>query len=131
MAKPQRVGVAVVEHAGRVLVGLRRDGQTLAGHAEFPGGKCHPNEEPSDCAERECLEETGLPVTAVRLLDHRVHAYSEVTVEISFWLCRPKDEPFANNAFCGFRFVPVRELRELPFPAANRTTIELLTSELT
>jgi 8-oxo-dGTP pyrophosphatase MutT (NUDIX family) len=54
-----RIGIAIVEHAGRFLVGVRGDGSPLSGKAEFPGGKCHENESPAECAVRECLEETG------------------------------------------------------------------------
>ncbi len=40
-----RVAIAVVEHSGYYLVGTRKPGEVLAGHAEFPGGKCLPGEE--------------------------------------------------------------------------------------
>eukprot|EP00913_Durusdinium_trenchii_P035339 g33069.t1 len=54
------IGIAVVEHAGQYLVGVRGDDGPLPGKAEFPGGKCRAGEMPRDCAVRECLEETGL-----------------------------------------------------------------------
>ena len=52
----KRIGIAVVEHAGRYLVGIRGPDVPLAGYAEFPGGKCLPNESPEDCAVRECRD---------------------------------------------------------------------------
>ena len=54
------IGVAVVEHGGRYLVGVRSEDRTLSGKAEFPGGKCEPHESPMSCAVRECKEEAGI-----------------------------------------------------------------------
>ena len=54
MSSATRIGIAVVESAGQVLVGLRPEGVPLAGMAEFPGGKCEQDETPRSCAVREC-----------------------------------------------------------------------------
>ena len=43
---PTLVTAAVVERAGRLLVTRRLEGTHLAGHWEFPGGKCEAGESP-------------------------------------------------------------------------------------
>ena len=122
---PKRIGIAIVEDTGRVLVGVRQADQVLAGQAEFPGGKCEPDESPGDCAIRECLEETGLHVEPVEQLDRVEYEYPHATVDLHFWLCRPAgglmEEP--RN---GFRWQPIGSLRDLDFPAANAKVIEKL-----
>ncbi|MDP6469251.1 MAG: NUDIX domain-containing protein, partial [Pirellulaceae bacterium] len=60
--EPTLIAIAVVEHNGRFLVGMRPVETVLAGFSEFPGGKVEPNEVPAQAAVRECLEETGLEV---------------------------------------------------------------------
>ena len=40
-----RIGIAVVESAGRILVGQRAADVPLPGLAEFPGGKCESDED--------------------------------------------------------------------------------------
>lgn len=121
-----RVGIAIVEQAGRFLVGVRPEGVPLAGAAEFPGGKCAGEESPSACAERECLEETGLAVTAVECLEMRTHRYPHGVVEIHFWICRPVNATAGAPLLGNFRWADAAELPTLPFPDANATVIESL-----
>lgn len=120
----KQIGLAVVEHHGRYLVGMRSADQVLGGCAEFPGGKCEPQECPSDCAVRECFEETGLTVIAERRLDTIGFAYAHGAVELHFWLCRPVGKIEADHH--GFRWVPAKQLTSLSFPEANRPIIEQL-----
>jgi 8-oxo-dGTP diphosphatase len=122
----ERVAIAVVEYDGRYLVGTRGPDQSLAGRAEFPGGRCLPNEEGSACAVRECREETGLAVTVVRKLCECRHAYAHGTLELEFWLCRLERGENADRAAGGFRWVPLDSLSSLDFPDANRTVLKIL-----
>lgn len=121
-----RIGIAIVEHEGQFLVGVRQAGQVLAGRAEFPGGKCEPDEMAADCAVRECLEETGIAVVAERLLDQTEHEYQHGRVALEFWLCRVAASSTPQN---GFRWVDRQNLTALDFPEANRRVIEQIVSE--
>ena len=123
---PKRIGIAIVEDAGRVLVGVRQENQVLAGQAEFPGGKCEPDESPCDCAIRECLEETGLRVEPVEQLDQVEYEYPHATVDLHFWLCRLVERLSEVPPQNGFRWQPVGLLGEFDFPAANALVIEKL-----
>lgn len=122
--EPQRIGIAVVEQDGRYLVGVRDASQTLAGKAEFPGGKCVSDETPRDAAVRECMEETGLSVESIELLYATEHTYSHASVAIEFWLCHSTDGNAQPSN--GFRWFPRDELITLDFPEANRPMLELL-----
>jgi 8-oxo-dGTP diphosphatase len=127
----KQIGIAIVEFEGRYLVGTRQEQQTLAGLAEFPGGKCEVGESPEGCAARECLEETGLSVNPVRLLNRVHHEYAHSNVDLHFWLCNvsgrngesPEMEPRPAN---GFEWKSVDELRNLSFPEANATVVQML-----
>lgn len=128
MSSPRVIGVAVVEHRDRFLVGVRGKDGPLAGYDEFPGGKCHEAELPAECAVRECAEETGLKVETVELLLQRQFTYEHGTVDLHFWLCRPVDSESVRDEHRGHRWVEPRELGTLHFPAANEPLIEQLVS---
>jgi 8-oxo-dGTP diphosphatase len=120
----QEIAVAVVQHAGRVLIGRRPSGVALAGMWEFPGGKIRPGESGENAAIRECREETGLEVRVTSVYPDVVHQYEHVLVRLRFFACGPLDasqpprEPFS--------WVSVSNLGEYSFPPANTPILELL-----
>lgn len=120
------IGIAVVEHQGCYLIGIRPPGASLAGFAEFPGGKCEPGEDPATAAVRECLEETGLRVEVRELLTRRLYEYAYGSVDLHFFLCQPLETPPETQDLRGFRWEPVSALRSLKFPDANVPVLELL-----
>ena len=126
MASLKQIGIAVVEHAGRYLVGLRGPDVPLAGFAEFPGGKCLTDESPFDCAVRECLEETGLVVIPECLLQYKEFEYPHGAVSLHFVLCHPANDTDVQDHYQPFRWESARDLKELKFPEANADVIDLL-----
>ncbi|MEZ6061019.1 MAG: NUDIX domain-containing protein [Planctomycetaceae bacterium] len=122
-----KVAIAVVESAGHVLVGTRPNGVPLAGKAEFPGGKCQPDETTRSCAVRECREETGLMVIPREHLVTTTREYEHGTVELDFWRCALSPDVADLSAPAEpFRWVPFSDLRYLDFPDANRKVLDLL-----
>ncbi len=124
-----RVGVAIVIEGDRVLIGIRPPDVPLAGLAEFPGGKCDPEESAVACAVRECAEETGAIVEPVALVACEEHTYPHATVAIEFWECQlAAQQPVRNVSFPSppHRWIPLSELGTLEFPAANAAVIACL-----
>jgi len=128
---PVQIGIAVVEHRGRYLIGVRPAEGPLGGCAEFPGGKCHAGETSGLCARRECFEETGLEVQAVDLLMRRPFTYPHGTFDLHFWLCHPAPRADVAENHKGYRWVPASELKSLKFPEANLPLVEVLTKPQT
>lgn len=64
---PKLGAIAVVRHAGRILLVKRRK-EPNAGTWGFPGGHVEPGETALAAAERELLEETGVVARADRYL---------------------------------------------------------------
>ena len=127
MKSATRIGIAVVESAGRILVGQRAADVPLPGLAEFPGGKCESDETPRSCAVRECQEETGLLVVPRDHLATIKHSYAHGNVELHFWRCGLSPcLPDLANPETPFRWITVEELASLDFPDANRPILEQL-----
>jgi mutator protein MutT len=124
MGKPTLIAIAVVEHNGQFLVGIRPPEADLAGYSEFPGGKVEPGELPAQAAIRECREETGLEVEVAGEFPEQVHRYDHDHVRLMFYHCRlnQKDE----NPHTPFQWVDRADLESLRFPAGNNAVLTLL-----
>ena len=65
---PKVAAAVLVEQDGRVLL-ARRGNEPFRGLWTLPAGFINGDEDPAEAAARECLEETGLSVHVIRVLD--------------------------------------------------------------
>ena len=120
------VAAAVIEQDGRYLITRRQPGVHLAGHWEFPGGKCEPGETLDRCLRRELREELDVEVAVGDELLTTTHGYPERRVELHFIRCGLKGEPTPRLGQ-EMRWTPRQELNARQFPAADAELIEILT----
>jgi 8-oxo-dGTP diphosphatase len=73
---PKPAAEAIVVRGGQILL-IRRATEPWAGHWDIPGGFCDAGEHPARAAERELLEETGLPARARALIGIWMDVYGE------------------------------------------------------
>lgn len=119
------VTAAIVEREGAFLVTRRLDGTYLEGHWEFPGGKCEPGETLAECLLREMLEELGVAVIVCEEEFVASHAYEDRDVELHFFRCELRGEPWPCLGQ-EVRWVSRVELARLPFPPADAELIARL-----
>lgn len=121
------VVAAVIEHDGCFLLTLRPGGTHLAGHWEFPGGKCEAGETHAEALCRELREELDIQASVGALVHAVTHAYPERTVELHFYDCTFTGDP---RPMIGqqIRWVARDDLAALPFPEADVDLIRLLTA---
>jgi 8-oxo-dGTP diphosphatase len=121
------VVAAVIERDDHFLLTLRPDGTHLAGHWEFPGGKCDPHESHVEALRRELHEELDIVARVGERIFHVTHEYHDRAVELHFYRCDIDGVP---KPMLGqqMEWVPRARLRELPFPQADAELIGLLTA---
>jgi 8-oxo-dGTP diphosphatase len=120
------VVAAVIERDDHFLLTLRPHGTHLAGHWEFPGGKCFPHESHTEALRRELHEELDVLGLVGERIYHVTHRYSDRTIALHFYRCEFEGEP---KPMIGqqVQWVERRRLLELPFPEADAELIRLLT----
>ena len=113
------VAAAVVEHEGRILLTRRLDKGHLAGAWEFPGGKLEEGEAPTDCVVRECLEECGIRVEPVDILEVTHHIYPEREVLLLFYACRLRGGELRHIEIADHAWCTLEELSRYELPPAD------------
>lgn len=119
---------AANEPAYLLVVGRRAEGVDLAGYDEFPGGKVEAGETPEQAVQRECLEETGLPVRSPRVRLRVDHTYESKALRLWFFDCDVDGDPDALIPSAPFQWLEVAKALQLRFPAGNQVLLESLRS---
>ena len=119
------VVAAVIERDDHFLLTLRPDGTHLAGHWEFPGGKCHSHESHAEALRRELHEELDILATVGDVVYRVTHRYADRVVQLHFYRCEFEGHP---KPMIGQRveWVARAQLHTLPFPDADAELIGLL-----
>ena len=125
---PIVVTAAVIERGDEILVTRRPQGVHLAGHWEFPGGKCDPGESLHACMIRELREELGVEAIVGDEMLVTTHEYADRHVELHFLRCRVSGTP-SPQLGQDMRWVRREDLVTLQFPPADEELIRLLAGE--
>lgn len=120
------VVTALMRKNGKILLGLRPVGETLAGAWEFPGGKIEQGESPEEALKRELQEELGVEAEVGELRLVHTHSYGERGVlllfyDVNFWKGEPKTVYHDD-----LRWVDAEELEKIQIPEANRNILTKL-----
>jgi 8-oxo-dGTP diphosphatase len=104
------VGVLVVD-AGKVLL-VERAAEPFKGYWDIPGGFLDAAEGPAEAARREMLEETGLEIDPVEVLDFWLDAYGEdeTTLNICYIARVVGGKPAPGSDAVNLRWFPLDDL---------------------
>jgi 8-oxo-dGTP diphosphatase len=122
------VAVALVDIDGRVLLGQRPAGKSLAGMWEFPGGKVQPGESPETAIVREIREELAIDTTESCLAPFAFasHPYPQFHLLMPLYLCRVwKGTPQALE-HAALKWVRPGDMARLAMPPADAPLVAML-----
>lgn len=130
MKKTVHVMVGVIwgkaDKAKSILLAKRPDHLHQGGLWEFPGGKLEQGEEPRDALSRELKEELDIELLAASPLMDVSHDYGDKAVFLDIWQVddfKGQEQGLEDQEL---RWVPLAELDQYAFPAANVAIVERL-----
>ena len=124
------VVAGLIRRQGKVLVGQRPEGASLAGTWEFPGGKIELDESPEQALARELREELGVEAEIGALKFAATHTYGKTGIlflffEVKYWKGQIKPQQHLD-----LRWVTPKELAQLNLPEANSKFLSQILSFL-
>ena len=114
---------------GKVLIARRKQGKSLAGFWEFPGGKVELGETPEACLKRELREELGLTVSVVGHLGSASYRYPSFDIELIVLVCVTSEEPTHLEAHDKYVWSSIAHLSEYSWAPADLFAVEKLIKE--
>jgi 8-oxo-dGTP diphosphatase len=120
--------VALIDVDGRVLLGQRPEGKSMAGLWEFPGGKVETGETPEAALVRELNEELGIDTweSCLAPLTFASHSYEKFHLLMPLFACRKWNGAPQSRENQALKWVKANELSDYPMPAADIPLIPIL-----
>ena len=120
--------VALIDVDGRVLLGQRPEGKSMAGLWEFPGGKVETGETPEAALVRELNEELGIGTweSCLAPLTFASHSYEKFHLLMPLFACRKWNGTPQSRENQALKWVKANELTNYPMPAADIPLIPIL-----
>lgn len=123
---PIQVSVGVIRKDGKVFIQKRLSDGLMGGLWEFPGGKVEKNESPQEALHREIQEELGIEIKNVKSIMRIKHAYTRFKVDLHCFVADYDRGHVQLTAAEAGEWASLEDLKQKPFPAANRSLIEKL-----
>ena len=124
---PVVIGIIFNDTRDRVLLSVRAAGLTQSGLWEFPGGKLEAGETILQGLRRELFEETNIIVESAHHLLKIDHDYAELGIRLHAWVVDSWSGVPRGKEGQKVEWMPVKNLAEIPFPAANKRLIQVVT----
>ena len=121
------VGI-LVDSNGRIFIQQRAENALLGGLWELPGGKQESGETITDTCRRELYEELGIAVAVGSLVGKVNHAYTHFRITLWAFRCRILEGSPVSAQGLPTAWVFPDQLKEYPFPRANRRILDLMSN---
>lgn len=93
---------------------------------EFVGGKVEPGETKAQALVRECQEELGVTVSAVRPVLEVTHAYPDLTIHLTLFAAALTGEEPRKLEHADLRWMTLQEAQNYPFCPADQEILAQL-----
>ena len=120
--------VALIDVDGRILLGQRPEGKSMAGLWEFPGGKVEDGETPEVALIRELEEELGINTweSCLAPLTFASHTYEKFHLLMPLFACRKWEGTPQSRENQALKWVHAKDLKDYPMPEADTPIIAVI-----
>ena len=126
MSNPIKVVCAIIVDGQKVLAAKRPIHKDQGGLWEFPGGKLHDNETPTEGIQREILEELGVDIEVIGQQRSIIHRYPTKNIELIPLLAKIVGGNMQLTEHDEVCWVDISHLQSISWCAADRLLLQQL-----
>jgi 8-oxo-dGTP diphosphatase len=123
-----KVVCGIIYHQESIFIARRKEGKSMAGKWEFPGGKIHDGESQKEALKRELFEELGMEVIVGEKIGSNIHHYESYSINLIAYRCKFVSATFAMTDHDQYKWVTRKILGEFNFTDADIPLIDLINS---
>ena len=125
------VVAAIIFFKNKILVTQRKFNKNVAFSYkyEFPGGKVENNEDKITALRRELMEELNLEITSFKHFASYKYNYDVNEIKLNFFLSNVTKLKITLKVHESYKLVPVKQLSQLDWLAADYPVIKMLQSK--
>ncbi|MEM1260672.1 MAG: (deoxy)nucleoside triphosphate pyrophosphohydrolase [Bacteroidota bacterium] len=82
-----KVVCGIIYQQDNIFICRRKEGKSLSGFWEFPGGKIEDGEKHEESLKRELMEELKMEVDVIGYFDTAIHHYQGFSIELIAYKC--------------------------------------------
>jgi 8-oxo-dGTP diphosphatase len=109
----------IIFHLDQILIARRKQGKSLAGKWEFPGGKVELTETEQQALKRELMEEFGMQVVILNKLGSNLHRYDDFTICLIAYKCEFIKATFELTDHDSYKWVVPTQLKNYDMADAD------------
>ena len=125
--KTLRVVCGIIYKNDKIFIARRKEGKSMAGMWEFPGGKIEKGENEIDALIRELREELGMQVEVLNRLGENLHNYCTFSINLIAYNCVLKEDTYSLTDHDAFEWVYKEDLLSYKMAVADIPLIKLIT----
>ena len=121
-----KVVCGIIFDKGKVFICRRKQGKSLEGFWEFPGGKIEVNETHQDALKRELLEELDMDIELIDFVGQSNYDYGDFQIELYGYVCHLINYQGKLTDHDSFVWTDVSRLSEFKLAPADIPLIKIL-----
>jgi 8-oxo-dGTP diphosphatase len=121
-----KVICGIIYKGDSIFIGRRKEGKSMAGKWEFPGGKVEANESEQNALIRELNEELGMSVRVYEKLGFNIHVYETFTINLVAYKCSFESATFKLTDHDKFEWVQPCNLEDYDLTEADIPLIKFI-----
>lgn len=118
------VAAILKNEENKILIARKKEGKSLAGYWEFPGGKIEKGETPEESLVRELKEEMGVKIKVGECFGENIHDYGSFKIKLIGFIGEIEKGEIVLKDHDKYEWVDKYELKEFSFAPADVPFVE-------